>query len=209
MTISIFLAFVLASLTILIIPGPTVILIISKSVSHGRRSVLPLALGVVLGDLIAMSASLLGMGAIMATSSMVFNVFKWLGALYLIYLGLKMFMRVDTSKAKDKFLLKEISSNNSLFFQAFVVTVLNPKAIAFFMTFFPQFISSNAELIPQLLILGGTYLILAAINATAYAFFASSLKNILNQSNVQRWFFRMGGTALISAGLFTAMLKRT
>ncbi|MBE0583778.1 MAG: LysE family transporter, partial [Desulfofustis sp.] len=90
MLLSNWLAFVFAASIILIIPGPTIILVISLALSHGRRSVAPLVAGVVCGDLTAMTFSLAGLGALLAASAHLFLVFKWLGALYLIYLGVRL-----------------------------------------------------------------------------------------------------------------------
>ena len=86
MNIESYIPFVLAATLILIIPGPTIILVISQAVAHGRKSVVPLVLGVLLGDFTAMTFSLLGLGAILAASAVLFSIFKWAGALYLLYL---------------------------------------------------------------------------------------------------------------------------
>ena len=85
--------FVIAAMIVLVIPGPTIILVISQSAGHGRRAVLPLAAGVTLGDFTAMALSLLGLGAVLAASAALFTILKWIGALYLIYLGIKLCRR--------------------------------------------------------------------------------------------------------------------
>ncbi len=90
MSMEILIAYILATMLILIIPGPTIILVISQAVAHGRKSVAPLVAGVILGDFTAMTLSLLGLGAIMAASAVLFTLFKWIGAIYLLYLGIKL-----------------------------------------------------------------------------------------------------------------------
>jgi threonine/homoserine/homoserine lactone efflux protein len=90
MNIESFIPFILATTLILIIPGPTIILVISQAVAHGRKSVVPLVAGVLFGDFTAMTFSLLGLGAVLSTSAALFEVFKWIGALYLFYLGIKL-----------------------------------------------------------------------------------------------------------------------
>jgi threonine/homoserine/homoserine lactone efflux protein len=89
-SIEIWVTFVLAAMVLLIIPGPTIILVISQAIAHGRRAVLPLVVGVTLGDFTAMTLSLLGLGAILASSAALFSVLKWIGVVYLIYLGIKL-----------------------------------------------------------------------------------------------------------------------
>jgi threonine/homoserine/homoserine lactone efflux protein len=86
---------------------------------------------------------------------------------------------------------------------------LNPKSIAFFVAFLPQFISPRSDTFPQLLVLGSTFLFLAALNATLYALFAGRIRDTLQNAGVQRWFHRCGGSALIGAGIVTATLQRS
>ncbi|PIE46314.1 MAG: lysine transporter LysE [Gammaproteobacteria bacterium] len=186
MSLTIWLAFVLASSVMLMIPGPTIILVITRSITYGKKSVL----------------------AIMATSAILFNLFKWLGAVYLIYLGLSMWRQKPTAHTINQTPINNKQSRRVLFHQSLVVTALNPKSIAFFVAFFPQFIQFNSALVPQLFILGATFLLLATLNAVLYAIFAGLFKSRLQHSSVQRWFTRVGGAALVGAGLITVTLKR-
>lgn len=205
--LEIWLTFVLAATLILIIPGPTVILVVSQAVSHGRRSVVPIVAGVCLGDFTAMTCSLLGLGALLSASAALFMFFKWIGALYLIYLGIKLW-RVSPDKGAINENSKATSAG-SFFKSSYIVTALNPKSIAFFVAFLPQFVKPTAPMVPQLIILGSTFLLLATINAALYALFAGKIREIIKKTMVQKWFNRCGGTALIGAGLLTAGLKRS
>ncbi len=207
MTGATFLTYLLATSLILIIPGPTIILVISQAVAHGRRSVTPLAAGVVLGDFTAMTFSLLGLGAVMATSAALFSLFKWIGALYLLYLGVRQW-RADPQEILPTGGLKTTSAR-TLFRSAYLVTALNPKGIAFFVAFLPQFIHPEAPALSQALLLGATFLILALLNASLYALFASQLREKIKQPRVRRWFDRGGGASLIGAGLLTAGMQRS
>lgn len=204
----IWITFALATTLILIIPGPTIILVISQSITHGKRSTLPLVAGVLLGDFTAMAASILGLGALMATSATLFSLFKWAGALYLIFLGGKLFL-AKPSNDNDKCFKTAHESSKSLFSSSFIVTALNPKSIAFFVAFLPQFINPSKAVFSQLAVFGGTFLVLATINAAIYAIFAIQLKQYIRQARVQKWFNRCGGTALVGAGILTASLKQT
>ena len=207
MSIEIWVAFVLAATVVLIIPGPTIILVISQAIAHGRKAVFPLAVGVTLGDFTAMTLSLLGLGAIMASSAALFSVLKWIGAVYLICLGIKLW-RSNPEKNRIR-LSATATTKQSLFRSAFIVTALNPKSIAFFVAFLPQFISAQSEKLPQFMVLGATFLFLAALNAALYALFAGQLRDVMQNAKVQCWFNRFGGSALIGAGVVTATLQRS
>lgn len=206
MSLEIWIAYIIATTVILIIPGPTIILVISQAVTHGRKSVGPLVAGVVLGDFTAMTLSLLGLGAIMSASATLFALFKWIGATYLLYLGISLWRaNPDNNSVKNE---KETSSSRTLLKSSFIVTALNPKGIAFFVAFLPQFISPQKPAFIQILILGGTFLLLALINAALYAFFGGQLRETIKKASVRRWFNRCGGTAMIAAGIFTAGIQR-
>lgn len=199
--------FVLAATVILIVPGPTIILVISQAVSHGKRSVIPLVVGVLLGDFTAMVLSFLGLGALLSASASLFTIFKWIGALYLLYLGVKMWTmqpipaqsRNDAAPAEPAWIL---------FKRAYIVTTLNPKSIGFFVAFLPQFVDPARPVAMQFGILGTTFLVLATINAAVYALFAGRIGDALHRPPIQKWFNRCGGGALIGAGIITARLQR-
>ena len=207
MSLEMWIAFVVVAMIVLVIPGPTILLVISQSISHGRRAVVPLVTGVTLGDFTAMTLSLLGLGAILAASTTLFSVLKFIGAVYLIFLGIKLWR---SNPGQHEISLADTrASNSSLFKSTFVVTALNPKSIAFFVVFLPQFINPKSQTVLQLLILGTTFLLLASINATLYAVFAGHLRDTMKSSKVRRWFNRGGGSVLIGAGIFTAAIQRS
>lgn len=208
MTLEIWAAYAMVAEIAIVIPGPTVLLVISQAVAHGRRATLPLTTGVLCGDLIAMTLSLLGLGAVLAVSATLFAVLKWIGAAYLLYLGVKLW-RANPENVDVENPAYRVASSRSLFTSACVVTATNPKGIAFFVAFLPQFVQSGSPALPQLMILGGTFLVLATINAALYSIFAGELREALNGRRARKWFSRCGGTALIGAGLFTAAMRRT
>jgi len=207
MELKVWLAFVLAAWIILVIPGPTIILVISQAVAHGRRSVVPLVAGVLLGDFSAMSLSLLGLGALLAASAAVFILLKWAGALYLIFLGVKLWRTRPGDGAATA--AAAAASAGALFRRAYIVTALNPKSIAFFVAFLPQFVDPGRAVFMQLALLGATFLTLAGVNAALYGLFAGQLRATIRKPLVRQWFNRCGGTALIGAGIFTAGLQRS
>ena len=208
MDFQVWLAFVAASLALLLIPGPTVLLVLSYAISQGKRVAIATVGGVALGDFIAMSASLAGLGALVLASATLFTVLKWVGAVYLIYLGIKLF-RSDSTASLDNLEKVTQTSASSVFGHATAVTALNPKSIVFFIAFVPQFIVVDSPLLPQFAILVVTFVGLASINALAYALFADKLRAKIAKPSVLTWFSRLGGSALIAMGVATAASKRS
>jgi len=208
MTLDIWIPFVFASALILMIPGPTIILVISQALCHGRRSVAPLVVGVLLGDAVAMTFSLLGLGALLSASAVFFGLFKWMGAAYLIWLGIKLWRSNPNDHPETKKRENRPNPSGYLLKRSFVATVLNPKSIVFFVAFFPQFIDPLRPASPQLIAFGGTFLFLAVVNATLYALFASRLSGYMRRRHVYKWLNRFAGSALIGAGVVAAGVFR-
>ncbi len=202
-----YLAFLLATAVVLVIPGPTIMLVVSCSLVQGKRAALPLALGVGLGDTVAMVASMAGLGALLATSATLFTALKWAGALYLVYLGVKT-LRTSPEPSRDFPRIETVSRRASVF-RAFAVTATNPKSIAFFCAFMPQFINHAEPVMAQVLILGSTFVMLAVINATAYALLAARARDAVTNPRIMRMINMTGGSALIGAGVLTAAIRRT
>ena len=197
MDFSLWLAFVAASFALLLIPGPTILLVLSYALTQGRKVAIATASGVALGDLIAMSASLIGLGALIATSALAFSIVKWTGAAYLIYLGIKMFRNAPQEGAG---LVKTDSdaTPRQVFWHSAFVTALNPKSIGFFIAFVPQFIAVDAAYAPQATILIATFVGLAALNALAYALLADRMRATIRRPAVLGWMTRAGGGVLIA-----------
>ena len=206
MPFELWLAFVAATTALLLIPGPTVLLVLSYALSKGRSVALASAAGVALGDFIAMSASLAGLGALVLASATLFTVLKWIGAAYLIYLGVKL---IRSAPATGLAVPNADVNAAHVFGHAAAVTALNPKSIAFFIAFVPQFVRTDAPLLPQFTILITTFVGLAAFNALAYALLADRLRRVIAKPNVITWITRGGGAALITMGVLTATLRRT
>ncbi len=203
MTLETYLAFVAATLVMLAIPGPTILLVIGQSLGAGRRNALPLVAGVALGDLTAITLSLAGLGAVLATSATLFTIFKWAGAAYLIWLGIKLWRA-----PVDAGVVPAMTGRRAMR-DAYVVTALNPKGIAFFVAFVPQFIDTARPFLPQAALLVVTFVVLAAANALIYALLAGRLSGVATRPTARRWFNRVGGAALMGAGLATATMRRT
>ncbi|MEM6481760.1 MAG: LysE family translocator [Pseudomonadota bacterium] len=206
MPFDLWLAFVAASTALLLIPGPTVLLVLSYSLSQGKRVALASAGGVALGDFVAMSASLAGLGALVLTSALAFTILKWVGAVYLVWLGLKLFLSAKTGTLQP--ISATVAPARGVFWHTAAVTALNPKSIAFFTAFVPQFISVDRALLPQFVVLIATFVGLAALNALAYALLADRLRTAIARPGVTAWLARGGGATLIGMGVMTAALRR-
>ncbi len=174
---------------------------------------MPLVAGVALGDSVAITLSLIGLGTLLATSALWFTVIKWMGGLYLIYLGIKLLrgagkplpVQSDESTREAKI---PVSSPRKLFANAFIVTALNPKSIVFFIALLPQFISPAHPLTPQLWILGVTFVVLATLGATSYALFATSLRRFLASPRAQKAYGLFAGGLLCAAGVWALSARR-
>lgn len=209
MSIELWLAFVAASAVLLAIPGPTVLLVISYALGHGKRAAVATVTGVALGDFTAMTASMLGLGALLAASATLFVVLKWIGAAYLIYLGIRLWRapvaRVDASAEAAS---TEKERPLRIFLHAYAVTALNPKSIIFFVAFLPQFLNRNEPVGLQMVVFEATFLVLAAANAAAYGLLASMARKTIRKPRVQRLVNRIGGSLMIGAGFLAVGWKR-
>ena len=198
MTLETWLAYTFVSATFLLIPGPTILLVISYSLIRGRKAVFALLLGVGIGDVVAMIFSFIGVGLLLEKVESAFQIFKWIGAAYLIWLGVQMSYSFsetpELSKKTDKRVWYEIMAN------AFVVTALNPKSVVFFLAFLPQFINSEKPFLTQSLILGSTFLVLAILSVIFYSLISSLTGQQMRISLIHRWTNLVGGCLLICAG---------
>ena len=195
------LAFVAAATAMLLIPGPTILLVIGQSLGGGARNAAPLVVGVALGDLTAITLSLAGMGALLAASASAFTALKWIGAAYLVHLGVKLWRApVDAAAAPP------LAAGRAMR-QAYLVTALNPKGIVFFVAFVPQFLDPGRPFLPQAAILVVTFVSLAAANAALYAVLAARVSGAVRRPGLRRAFNRAGGAVLVGAGLAVALRR--
>ena len=209
MSLEHWLAFCAASAILLAIPGPTVLLVISYALGHGRKVAFATVAGVTLGDFTAMTASMLGLGALLATSATIFTLLKWIGAAYLVYLGIKLWrapVAVGDGAEEPADLPKERPGR--IFAHAYLVTALNPKSLVFFVAFLPQFLDATGPVAIQLAIFEITFLVLATANASLYALLAAMARRQIRKPRVQRMVNRTGGTLMIGAGVLAAGWKR-
>jgi threonine/homoserine/homoserine lactone efflux protein len=210
MSLELWLAFVAASTVLLVLPGPTILTVISYSLAHGRRANLPLVAAVALGDSTALVLSLLGLGALLAASALWFTAVKLVGGLYLVYLGVKLLRSGigDGAAGAGPAAPAVPASRRRLFFNTWLVTALNPKGIIFFVAFLPQFLNPAHPVAPQLWLLAVTFVVLATLNATLYAVFAGAARQLLQSAAARRRFNLVGGSLLSAAGVWALLARR-
>jgi threonine/homoserine/homoserine lactone efflux protein len=199
-------AFAAASSVLLVIPGPTVLLVVSYALGQGWRTALPMAIGVALGDFTAMTLSMLGLGALLATSATLFTVLKWVGAAYLVYLGIKLWRAGGTLDAAPR---TDTVSAVKMLGHARLVTALNPKSITFFVAFLPAFLDPKADFLTQMLVFEATFLVLAFANAFGYALVASRARRLASDPRAIGIVNKVGGGLLVGAGVATVSFAGT
>lgn len=206
MSFELWIAFTLGSAALLAVPGPTVMLVVSYALGHGRSSGWATVPGVTLGDFTAMTISMLGAGAIIAASATLFTILKIIGAGYLIWLGIQLWRAGPVLKDTDR---SDKISSQRMFWNAYIVTALNPKSIAFFIAFVPQFLNPAAPVFAQLVLMEATFLALAAANVAVWAILAGQMRLQFKKAMVSKVTNRIGAVFLIVAGLLTAAIRRT
>lgn len=201
------LLFLSASLALLVIPGPSVTFIVTRSVQQGRTAGLVSVLGVHAGSVVHVLAAALGLSALLASSALAFTVVKYVGAAYLLFLGIRQLWRskaqaVDTPDP-------EPDSRWRLFRQGAIVNILNPKTAIFFLAFLPQFVTPDRGPVwYQVIVLGLVFIVLGVLSDGTYALAAGAIGDRLRRSaTVRRWLDRVSGGIHIALGTFAALAK--
>lgn len=186
-------------------PGPAVLFIMTNSTLHGWRKAIFAALGNIAGLLCLGVIAVTGLGTILQTSEIIFKLIKYAGAIYLVYLGIKLFLQkdVDFSAMNNLGVSKDVSAFK-IFLQALGVAVSNPKAIVFLTALFPQFLNINEALIPQFSILIAILMIFSFSFLMGYALLAHKIKAWLTRPNRVKVFYRTSGSIFVGFGLLLA-----
>jgi threonine/homoserine/homoserine lactone efflux protein len=195
--------FLLASALLLLTPGPAVLYIIARSVNQGRRAGLVSVCSIEVGNFMHVIAATLGLSALLLSSALAFTIVKYLGAAYLIYLGLR---TLFTRDASQPIVSRQPQSLRRIFAQGVVVAALNPKTALFFVAFLPQFVDpSHGAIAGQMLVLGCIFVLLAVISDSMYALLAGTVGQWLKGSrSVVRAERYVVGSVYIGLGLTAA-----
>ncbi len=195
-----YLAFCAAAAALALVPGPTVTVIIANSLRFGTRAGLMNVAGTQVGFVIWLAIAALGLGAAIKLMGAWFDILRWAGAIYLVWLGLKMFMaRGDMGVAVDR-----ARPGGSFFLQGFVVIMSNPKMLVLFGALIPPFLSQGGDMMRQTLLLGLTFMIIAGIGDTLYALLAGKAGAWLSRSRI-RAIEITSGVCLTAAGVWMAL----
>ena len=200
------LIFTAASITLAVIPGPAVLFIIARSLEQGRIAGLVSTLGIGLAGIVHVILAALGLSALVLKSALMFNIIKYIGAVYLIYLGIK---TLFSKQAVIKDISVEPMKLREMFWQGFIVNLFNPKTAIFFLAFLPQFVNpASGSVTAQFLVLGMIFVLLALTSDSLYALVAGSVKQLLTETRrvalIQKYF---SSTVYIGLGIATGLFS--
>jgi threonine/homoserine/homoserine lactone efflux protein len=202
----VFAAFAVASLALLIVPGPSVLYIVTRSIDQGRSAGLVSVLGIHTGSIVHVAAAALGVSAILASSAVAFGVVKYVGAAYLIWLGIRTMRERHEERPSGPIRDRSLGR---VYAQGVVVNVLNPKTALFFLAFLPQFVDvSRGGVTAQIVILGLTFILLGFVSDGSYALVAARVSRRLSTRRraepgaLRRW---LPGLTLIGLGIVSAV----
>lgn len=181
MTIDNYFLFVLSALALALVPGPTVTVIIANSLKHGARAGLMNVLGTQVGVVIWLGIATLGLGAAIQVMGVWFVLLRYAGAAYLVWLAIKLFLsKGDLAVATDR-----ARPYGSFFLQGFVVIMSNPKMLVLFGALIPPFIPTGADVVQMTLLLGVTFMVIAAVGDTGYALAAGKAGAWLSRKRIR------------------------
>jgi RhtB (resistance to homoserine/threonine) family protein len=202
--------FVLMSLALIITPGADVALVTKNTLSHGKKGGMAAVFGITAGVLVHMLAAALGISAIIAQSALLFEIVRYIGACYLVFLGVQSLIslrkgrhQADTTGNKN-----ETQNAPSGFRQGLLSNVLNPKVAVFFLTFLPQFVNPAENTFSQIFLMGITYAVLGLLWLTLYIWLIDAMRTMFHKPATQKTFQGITGTLLIAMGLKLAMEDR-
>jgi threonine/homoserine/homoserine lactone efflux protein len=199
--------FAVAAVTLLVIPGPAVLYIVTRSVDQGRAAGLASVGGVHVGTLVHVAAAALGLSALLVSSATAYHAVRWLGAAYLVWLGIRRLRAKDEPSGSVKGRPASRLGLRRIFAQGVVVNVLNPKTALFFLAFLPQFVDVSRGSVPlQVVVFGVAFVLLGLVSDGTYALLASTGAGWLRRRpGVARTSRLVSGGVLISLGVTTAL----
>ncbi len=205
MSLELYLSFVLASVLLILFPGPSVMLTISHSLSWGVLMGLLSVAGAIAAVAVQLVGLAIGLSSVLVFAAQWFEVIRWAGVAYLLFLGVQQ-LRARPESAPEAGGVRRTPAG--LFWQGFIVSLLNPKSLLFYAAFFPHFIDVDAAAAPQLIILSATFLVIAAVFTSMYAALAHQVGSYFRGPTGARLRNRLTGGILIGAGVVLALARR-
>ncbi|MFT7388219.1 MAG: homoserine/homoserine lactone efflux protein [Candidatus Endobugula sp.] len=200
-----YMLFVLVAFVTILSPGPGVLLTLTNAIRYGFSGAIGGILGIALGSFIVAGVSATSLGVILATSTLAFSIMKYIGAAYLIYMGIKLWRSAPAMMCEDTATTRSMSRQ---FVEGFTMQLTNPKAVFFFMSIFPQFIHFSGDYTQQFLLLVVTYSVLVVVIHFVYAYLAKTMRSWLSSAKGGRIINRFGGGTFICFGVGLASASR-
>ena len=200
-----YLAFVLATIVMILIPGPSIMLTVGHALTHGWRKALATVAGATAGVGVQLAVALIGLTSLMLFLAEWFEIVRWAGVAYLAYMGIKAWR----APVEDGDAPTPAGNGRSLFLQGLIVTLPNPKSLIFFAAFFPQFVDPAADPLVQSSLIGVTFLIIAFVFTAVWALAADLARRLFHGPRAARLRNRLTGSLFIGAGLGLALARRT
>jgi homoserine/homoserine lactone efflux protein len=204
MSLELYLAYVAACILVAVIPGPMVALVVANSLSHGPRAGLANVAGSQLGLAIMLGVLVVGLSSVIATMGVWFDWLRFAGALYLVWIGLKMLRAAGGSLET----VRIAAPRGGFFLQGFLVMMSNPKVLLFFGAFIPQFVTREGDTTAQIVLLGVTAMAVAAISDGMYAVLSGRVGRMLSRGRI-RALSVASGLCLIGGGVWMALTRRS
>ncbi|MDM5193615.1 LysE family translocator [Bacillus hominis] len=206
-----FLLFIIMSICLIILPGPDTAMATKNTLVAGKIGGVKTVFGTCVALLIHTLAAVIGLSALIVKSALLFSIFKYVGAVYLVYIGIKALLAVRNTEDLNT---NDVPINNdnkhtSCFRQGFLTNLLNPKIAVFFLTFLPQFLNPNHNTFIQLLVMGLTYLILTVIWFAFYIFLIDKISAFMKKPKTQRYIQGITGIVLIGFGIKLAFERNS
>ncbi len=194
----------------IITPGPAILLAVSNGLNSGLRALLMSSLGNISGLFVLSLASIMGLGALMAASSDLFTLAKFLGAGYLIYLGIRQLLRTPRSfSIASEQATETRRASSGYFLEGFILAISNPKAILFFTALYPQFLDYSSAMLPQYVSMTGLFMAISFASLCSWGILSHTAKRHIGTSRGLKWFHRISGSLFIGVGIGLTQLKHT
>ncbi|MBK5447857.1 LysE family translocator [Bacillus sp. TH22] len=206
-----FFLFIIMSICLIILPGPDTAMATKNTLIAGKIGGVKTVFGTCVALLIHTLAAVIGLSALIVKSALLFSIFKYVGAVYIVYIGIKALLAVRNTEDLNT---NDVPINNdnkhtSCFRQGFLTNLLNPKIAVFFLTFLPQFLNPNHNTFIQLLVMGLTYLILTVIWFAFYIFLIDKISAFMKKPKTQRYIQGITGIVLIGFGIKLAFERNS
>ncbi|MCG8508791.1 MAG: LysE family transporter [Rhodospirillales bacterium] len=198
-------AFALATVILILIPGPSIMLTVAHATTHGAWRTLNTVNGAIAACAVHLAIAGAGVGWLMVLAADWFEVLRWGGVAYLVFMGVQSWRAGSRPQTEET---RPVRSGHSLFAEGFLVTLSNPKGIIFVAAFFPQFLDAALAPVPQFVILGAVYLVIAYVLTAAYGFLADHIMGLFRGEHAARLRCRITGAVLVGGGLMLAAVRR-